>query len=190
MGHSMVFRRHPLARCMSVALIPFLRLLTLYGPRQSIARIPNRDLQSVMPPRNTIRQSFPRADSARQLNESLHIVLSAIDGVTFSSELEHQLCENSSSLTLVQANGNTWSRAARRKQNSGGDSMLPSTAAALLPDPPLSCRIWVLCTEDPPEKDCFDIRFQWLQGSERSLYDSFCSHVSRKIATELEMRLH
>jgi len=126
-----------------------------------------------MPGRNTLRQTFPHTGSAEQLNAVLGEVLGAIEGVTMSSD-HWRLCENGSvAVVAMQAVGNTWSRSARRKQTAAVEA-LSSTV------PPLLCRVGVC-----GEAGCFEVRFQWVRGQDRSLFEGFCSHVSRKVADKL-----
>ncbi|KAK0451816.1 hypothetical protein EV421DRAFT_1703140 [Armillaria borealis] len=121
----------------------------------SISRIPNPALRSLMPPHNNIVQSVP-GDKVVEIRE----VLSAISG------LETELHDG---YVLVRAKEDTWSRSARRKRKRDAVHL------------PLACKM--VCTIKVSKGG---VEYQWVRGagSERGLFDSFCSHVSRKILAE------
>ncbi|KAK0469088.1 S-adenosyl-L-methionine dependent methyltransferase, partial [Desarmillaria tabescens] len=118
----------------------------------SMSRIPNLALRSLMPPHNTIQQSVPEDKVV-----DIHDVLLAISG------LETELCDE---YVLVRAKEDTWSRSARRKRKR---DVVPL---------PLACKM--VCTI---KVFTGGVEFQWVRGAglERGLFDSFCSHVCRKI---------
>ena len=60
----------------------------------------------------------------------------------------------------------TWSRAARRRQGTTMDSPAEQTTV----------RLAVVQVEGK-----WTIEFHWIQGRNRQLFQSFCSHVSRKV---------
>ncbi|KAG7442852.1 uncharacterized protein BT62DRAFT_360502 [Guyanagaster necrorhizus] len=119
----------------------------------SISRISNPALRCLMPPHNNTLQPVP-GDKAVDICQ----VLQTISG------LETETCDGH---VLVTAKEDTWSRSARRKRKH--DTVHP---------PPLDCKM--MCVIRPFKAG---VEFQWVKGagSERGLFDSFCSHVSRKI---------
>ncbi|KAJ7118659.1 S-adenosyl-L-methionine dependent methyltransferase [Mycena crocata] len=145
------------------------------------ARIPNPQLQTLMPPRNNLRQpfDFPRGD-AEHLTKALHAVLVSIDG----ARVEPTTIANNSDPTIftIYASGNTWSRSARRKKQT-----LEDLVAVQLSAPQLVCRLqWIFPeTSESGETRTF-LECQWIQGKDRSLFEGFSSHVSRKVAAVMQ----
>ncbi|OJA13960.1 hypothetical protein AZE42_03613 [Rhizopogon vesiculosus] len=138
----------------------------------TIARISNPALQNIMPSRNTLHHSFPSARPANTLESVLRNVLAIVDGLLVTSTSATP--ESSSTTMLVRAQGNTWSRAARRKR-------LPAAVSADQEPPVLRCSIECCSKVDTP---C-EIIFTWLEGKDRSVFESFTSHVSRKVISTL-----
>ncbi|KAG1750352.1 S-adenosyl-L-methionine dependent methyltransferase [Suillus paluster] len=146
----------------------------------TFARISNPTLQNMMPPRNTLHRVFPGARSVDILAIALRNVLALIDGVSVASSAAPVASKNSSTI-LVHARGNTWSRAARRRR-------LPETVCAQEPQV-LHCSIechepsssYILKDDIPCE-----IVFTWVEGKDRSVFESFASHVSRKVTSTLQ----
>ncbi|KAG7089297.1 hypothetical protein E1B28_010995 [Marasmius oreades] len=116
---------------------------------------PNAFIQRYLPPHNTIRQP------AKTSNKVVEDALLAIRGVSV---------ESCSSHFLVNASGDTWSRTARRKQRRRMEAEVENS----LPEMILTCSITISGEY---------VEFQWVRGRNRSLFESFCSHVSRKIAS-------
>jgi hypothetical protein len=133
---------------------------------QSLAQISNPNLRGIMPDKNTLRQCqpYPQATSLNQLITTLQSVLTPIDGVSFQDEL-------ASDSLLVQATSNTWSRAARRKAKLNQESQDVQETT-------MKCRI--VCTTD------LMVEFSWIEGKDRRMFESFCSHVIRKADRILE----
>ncbi|KAL0578575.1 hypothetical protein V5O48_003425 [Marasmius crinis-equi] len=123
----------------------------------SVSRIqnPNPLIQRYIPPHNTIRQP------AKITDEAFEGIMSGIPGVTV---------ENRPSYFLVKAAGDTWSRAARRKRR----NQMDVSEETVRPEPAMICTVVVA--------DDF-VEFQWVRGVSRSLFESFCSHVSRKFTS-------
>ncbi|OAX37931.1 S-adenosyl-L-methionine dependent methyltransferase [Rhizopogon vinicolor AM-OR11-026] len=140
----------------------------------TIARISNPALQNIMPSRNTLHHSFPDARSAYILESALRNVLTIVDSLSVTS-MASATPEGSSTTMLVHARGNTWSRAARRKR-------LPAAVSADQEPPVLRCSIECCSKVDTP---C-EIIFTWLEGKDRSVFESFTSHVSRKVISALQ----
>lgn len=112
-----------------------------------------------MPARNTLRQ--PVKLKAQELFGKTTKVLNSIGGVNLDAFSEFEI--------VVKASGNTWSRSARRKKASTMEidqwKMAEDVKA-------LECRI--LCSDS-----CLE--FNWMKGRDRGLFESFVSHVSRKV---------
>ncbi|KAJ8591203.1 S-adenosyl-L-methionine dependent methyltransferase [Rhizopogon salebrosus TDB-379] len=140
----------------------------------TLARVSNPALQSIMPSRNTLHRAFPGALSADALASILRNVLAPIDGLLITST-DPATPAGSSTTMLVHARGNTWSRAARRRG-------LPAAVSADQEPPVLRCSIECLSKVDTP---C-EIVFTWLEGKDRSVFESFTSHVSRKVTSALQ----
>lgn len=121
----------------------------------SISRIPNPALRSLMPPHNNIVQSVP-GDKVVEI----HDILLAISG------LETELYDG---YVLARAKEDTWSRSARRKRKRDVVHL------------PLACKM--VCTIKV-SKGGVEYQWVMGAGSERGLFDSFCNHVSRKILAE------
>jgi hypothetical protein len=127
-----------------------------------------------MPSRNTLHHAFPGALSADALASILRNVLAPIDGLLITST-NPATPASSSTTMLVHARGNTWSRAARRRG-------LPAAVSADHEPLVLRCSIECLSKVDNP---C-EIVFIWLEGKDRSVFESFTSHVSRKVTSALQ----
>lgn len=139
-----------------------------------------------MPPRNTLRQPFSSFRSKVDLESSLSAVLHTIDGV--STERGGEDIQKG---TLVQAAQNTWSRAARRRKLAG-----TTTSAEASQTPALRCQLRCIEieTNERHSGGCNNLmlEFNWVEGKDRGLFESFMSHVSKKLetvakASEVEM---
>jgi hypothetical protein len=121
-----------------------------------------------MPPHNTIRQPLTSVDGTVAF-QRLKQVLSTIEGVKVLQERS-----TPDELTVkIAATGNTWSRAARRQKFK--PSLGETSEGIMVLNPlPLVCQMTLSCTQ---------LEFNWVQGEDRTLFDSFCSHISRKIAS-------
>jgi len=92
---------------------------------------------------------------------------------------------------VVSAMRDTWSRGARRKRKRGeppgnaveSDKAIRSTPADVDPDPALICVIVVLSGGQGTE---MDMEVRWVYGRERTLLESFASHVGKKVKLELK----
>ncbi|ESK91055.1 duf890 domain protein [Moniliophthora roreri MCA 2997] len=123
----------------------------------AIARIQNPSITQYLPPRNTIRQSVPTPTT---LDTVAHIVSSIGGSVSTARRVEYM---------IVEARGDTWSRAARRRQ--GKTEAVDSSQGVKM-----TCTIVVLETEKEKQ-----VVFQWTKGRDRTLFESFSSHVCRKL---------
>lgn len=123
-----------------------------------------------------MRQPFVEFQSQETVESTVRAVLRDIDGVTADStgaSMRKGL--------LVQAMQNTWSRAARRRKNAGATSSVRGEHGI----PALRCRIRCLETEsnsgDGSQRSGMVVEFDWVEGDDRGLFESFTSHVSRKL---------
>ncbi len=136
---------------------------------QRIGRLPHHGLQSVMPPRNTLQQPLPRATSVEEVLPILASVLASISGVSVLKRL------GTPAVVVTSATGNTWSRAARRKKQEAMqvEGIHPVEVA-------LVCRI--RCQKDVAQNGSrVLLTFDWVAGKDRGLFESFASHVERKM---------
>ncbi|KAF9228174.1 hypothetical protein BS17DRAFT_692951 [Gyrodon lividus] len=142
------------------------------------ARIANPALQGIMPSRTTLRQQIVNVQSLEFLYSTLCQVLGEIEGV-------HVNPEPSSSDTgipsiLVQATEVTWSRSARRKK-----ATQPSLQTTSQPPLIMQCRTnCVECTLPGSENQRAGsphLEYQWVDGRNRDIFESFVSHVNRKV---------
>jgi len=120
-----------------------------------------------MPPHNTIRQPFTSADGT-VVFQKLKQVLSTTEGVTVIQE--HSTPDEV--MIRLTATGNTWSRAARRKKLNA-----PSGGA---PEETTSSPMALVCQITLSHKH---LEFNWVRGRDRTLFDSFCNHISRKVVS-------
>ncbi|KAI0759395.1 S-adenosyl-L-methionine dependent methyltransferase [Trametes elegans] len=137
----------------------------------SLARLSGHSMQHLMPARNTLRQPLPSTPSASHTAPLARAVLDSVDGLTVRG------CGTAKSADdvdlVVSATGNTWSRAARRKKRNAIEMEDAPTA------PRMVCRTRV---EDG------QLVFDWLKGTDRGLFESFASHVERKVLAALAAR--
>ncbi|KAJ3503764.1 hypothetical protein NLJ89_g8288 [Agrocybe chaxingu] len=174
----------------------------------SAARIPNLPpnhvLAPFMPPRNTLSQPLSLTKEPRPRFERVCTIVSEvlglIDGVTALERPESEKGEKG--VFFVEAKANKWSRSARRKktrlkdvvdegnstlgskasETSEGASNLSSGSAA----PALTCSLRVRPAEAEVVEGHYLLEFQWMFGRDRGLFESFASHVGRKVGVQLE----
>ena len=137
---------------------------------QTIGRLPHHTLQNLMPPRNTLRQPLPQSHSEQRLGEVLLQILASVPGVLVR---EHGHTRPDAVDVLACASGNTWSRAARRKKR---DAMGDEAEEAAQRVVQLVCRI--RCER---RGDSMELVSDWVSGRDRGLFESFTSHVQRKV---------
>lgn len=101
--------------------------------------------------------------------QKLRQVLSTTEGLTVIQE-DSTIDEVTIKIT---ATGNTWSRAARRKKLKEPWNETPHETA--LPPAALTCQITLSHGQ---------LGFSWVRGRDRTLFESFCSHISRKVASD------
>ncbi|KAF8958194.1 hypothetical protein BDZ97DRAFT_67956 [Flammula alnicola] len=201
----------------------------------SIARIPfitpTHIQYPVLPPRNTLVQTFPDC-TFKTVRDALSEILQSIEGVSatevnhphepsdsaivFSHSARDPTNSGSADLFFIEAQENTWSRSARRKRQhrpqpqediiaaSRDPSLsLPSTPAPSdfpsSPNPALTCsaRIAIMSNQIDIAPDAGTaattgicaVEFQWIFGKDRALFESFVSHVNKKVGIALQSRL-
>ncbi|KAF8438425.1 S-adenosyl-L-methionine dependent methyltransferase [Boletus edulis BED1] len=143
----------------------------------SLARIANPTLQSIMPHRTSLHQHVANVRSLDVLYNTLIQVLRAIEGIHVTPEPS-----DSTNITsvLVVATEITWSRSARRKKVAPQVSHMTSMGSIIM-----WCRI--TCANGPHpigEKQQAPgphLVYQWIDGSERGVLESFASHINRKV---------
>ncbi|KAJ6557965.1 S-adenosyl-L-methionine dependent methyltransferase [Mycena capillaripes] len=134
----------------------------------AVARIANPQLQSLMPPRNTLRQAIRfLAQDTERLTEILSTVLAAVDGA-------HVM--NADDRFTIYATKNTWSRTARRKNKHAPQDSPEADASA----PNLICCVHWIFQEMAQGETVLEC--QWIQGKDRQLFEGFASHMSRKVS--------
>lgn len=85
----------------------------------------------------------------------------------------------------MEAEGNTWSRSARRTRRRIDSSANPQTSSTR--QPALTCSVRVI--ERPISEatgPSLALEFQWLYGTDRTLFESFASHVWRKVGDDVQ----
>ena len=159
-----------------------------------------------MPLPNTLLQPLAgNTKSSEALKSVLASVLGGLDGVTFSFEEEGSI--------EVIAMANTWSRAARRKKLHSSSSTISGTADTEILSTPASlpqmqCAIRILFRSSRPQSQsnsgfitsvsvnnnmesndagtsAQELECTWTIGRDRALFESFWSHVCRKVASLL-----
>ena len=149
-----------------------------YPRAKSIGRLSHHALQSITSPRNTLVQSLPQATSVAQVVPILTNVLASINGLVV-----RQRSAGSGAIdVIVAAEGNTWSRAARRKMREAMPVEMDSRPQA---EVQLVCRVQVTSNASGGDGVGVELVFDWVSGKERGLFESFVSHVERKIAGSL-----
>lgn len=154
-----------------------------FGTRRlpdACARISSPALQGIMPLRTTLYQSLSDISSSSLLSGILSQVLAGVDGVSV-------ILDSSSSddhVYLVQASANTWSRSARRRKVAAP----LRTDAHTQPTVVMQCRIQCQRGPSPTVTDNHKLHgvyleYQWIEGKERGTFESFVSHVNRKVAS-------
>lgn len=158
-----------------------------------MARIPSvmtgHPLYQLMPSRNTLTQSFPNC-SFHMLSDILDRNLRLLDGVSTNTKPGSVSNGVSSSSTLrtlfVEAEGNTWSRSARRSRRRIDSSTTISLQSSTR-QPTLTCSVRVIETSNQAvEGQSLVLEIQWLYGTDRTLFESFVSHLWRKVGDDLQ----
>ncbi|KLO08027.1 hypothetical protein SCHPADRAFT_624344 [Schizopora paradoxa] len=153
----------------------------------SLARPTSDSLRQFLPLPNELQQPYQPTLDHISIRSALEGVLKNIDGVTFT-ELDSKDSPTSSPLweLLVKASRNSWSRSERRKKNAGNAATESKTIAGI---PALSCTIREVSPLGPSStidgKSKLVLQCSWVRGRDRGLFESFWSHVSRKVGVAL-----
>jgi len=141
----------------------------------TIARITSPTIHPYLPLPNNLRQSYPSARDSAQLLGLLEQACLALEGVSCKSATSQGGLE----VVEIFAKRNTWSRATRRRQNAPG---------AVDPSVPIDSNVSMVCVVHCARMEAgeFYLEASWVKGKERSLFETFWSHASRKISTVLE----
>ncbi|EIW74733.1 hypothetical protein CONPUDRAFT_169696 [Coniophora puteana RWD-64-598 SS2] len=151
----------------------------------SITRIRNPSLQKHMPPHNCLYQPFSSEHTVTQLQDAVQRVLDAIEGVSWSCNMhksedsgEESPAPETSSRMIVKAAQNTWSRSARRKKKAEMEEQSDALASGLrqVVEPILRCSM--KCMDNVEE---LELEYTWTEGEDRGVFESFASHVNRKV---------
>ncbi len=148
-----------------------------------IARLPHPGIQNLMPLRNTLTQPLPRTDHAPQPVLLVSAIIRSTDGV-----ISNHLAQDLSILDMiVSAYENTWSRAARRKRKEV--TQINPTA---LGETCMTCRIRHERGEGGASESSLTdyLVLDWVKGRDRALFESFASHVERKVVDGLKNSIH
>ena len=122
-----------------------------------------------MPPRNTLQQPLPRETNLAEVAPRLSSVLASIPGVSVTARPAPGVD------VVVSSTGNTWSRAARRKKQ---EAMQVEDGAPV--EIQLVCRI--RCQREAARGESGTVVvIDWVKGTDRALFESFASHVQRKM---------
>jgi hypothetical protein len=155
--------------------------------QKSIARIPSitagHPLYQIMPSRNTLTQSFPQC-SLPMLSDILDRHLRLLEGVSTNTNPGLISNASASSIWFVEAEGNTWSRSARRARRRIDSSANPQTSSTR--QPALTCSVRVIERSSEATGPSLALEFQWLYGTDRTLFESFVSHVWRKVGDDVQ----
>ncbi|RPD52939.1 S-adenosyl-L-methionine dependent methyltransferase [Lentinus tigrinus ALCF2SS1-7] len=141
-----------------------------------IGRLSHHALQSILPPRNTLVQPLQQAASPAQVVPILTSVLASVDGLT----VRQKSPESGAADVIATAYGNTWSRAARRKKRDAMPVEMDSRAQS---EVQLVCRTRL--GSNLGEESAVTLVFDWVAGKDRGLFESFASHVERKVVGAL-----
>ncbi|KNZ82212.1 Putative methyltransferase C27D7.08c [Termitomyces sp. J132] len=139
-----------------------LHISILLIPVQNIARIanPNPTLQRLLPPRNTLK--FDIVMGENDALGCLEKVLRSVEDATFTPD-DGANPEGSLSSYVVSVTCDTWSRGARRKRKRQQEKAANGNVV---------------------NRNRIQMDVQWLYGKERSLFESFASHVARKLNSD------
>lgn len=135
-----------------------------------------------MPPHNTVQQPVP-IGRQQELAAVLKQILDSIEDVNVdcvSTPPGHSSV--AFGCYTIEATEDTWTRAARRRRQKERETRSQNDATTPVA---LICGIQlhyeVAEAKSGPGEPY--VQFQWIQGRDRALFESFCSHVSRKITS-------
>lgn len=146
-----------------------------------------------MPPRNSLRQPIPNIQPGQDVSETLIDVLNSIEGLKILEKNPPQQRSSSDAQIVhfvVEAAKNTWSRSARRKKVNTEEKSHVDIAAT--EDPGLTCRLRISGEVESAQSSrrsstagCM-LQIDWIRGKDRGLYESFVSHVGRKLQVSMK----
>ena len=148
-----------------------------------IARLPHPGMQNLMPLRNTLKQPLPQTDDASQLGVLVSAIIRSTDGVIASN-----LSQDRATLDMVvSAYENTWSRAARRKRKEAMRIELTASSEIRM-----TCRIRHQREKAGGQESTITdyLVLNWVKGRDRGLFESFASHVERKVVEGIKTSIH
>ncbi|KAF9505776.1 hypothetical protein BS47DRAFT_1334215 [Hydnum rufescens UP504] len=160
-------------------------------------------LNSASPLPTTLHQHYPTPATVESLFSSLYAVLNDIDGVSYITKDPSNPddinnggnvpSDPGSERVLVSVGQNTWSRAARRRKQLSApttslQSSVPSDLHVAEHASFWKCEISV--EHSPPRHGAhgpteFVLSVQWRVGASRGDFESFWSHVTRKVGAKL-----
>ena len=123
------------------------------------------------------------------LSDVLEKNLRILEGVSATNRnigsVDNNVVSSPASRTLlVEAERNTWSRSARRnRRRNDFSTTLEDTPASLSRQPVLTCSVQVIDMGTVGQD--LALEFQWLYGTDRTLFESFVSHIWRKVGVDL-----
>ena len=122
------------------------------------------------------------------LSDILDRNLRLLDGVSSNANpgsVRNGVSSSALRTLFVEAEGNTWSRSARRSRRRMDSSAISPTSSTR--QPTLTCTVRVIETLDhEAEEQSFVLEIQWLYGTDRPLFESFVSHLWRKVSDDLQ----
>jgi hypothetical protein len=142
---------------------------------QTLVRIASPTIHPYLPLPNNLRQPYPSARDSTQLLDLFTQACSGLESVSCKAAISQGGLE----VVEISAKRNTWSRSARRQQKAMG-AVDPSVTI----DNNVAMVCFVYCART--EAGEFYLEASWAKGKDRSLFETFWSHTSRKIFTGLE----
>jgi hypothetical protein len=122
------------------------------------------------------------------LSDILDRNLGLLDGVSTNANpgsVRNVVSSSTLRTLFVKAEGNTWSRSARRSRRRMDSSAISPTSSTR--QPTLTCSVQVIETSNQAaEGQSFVLEIQWLYGTDRTLFESFVSHLWRKVSDDLQ----
>lgn len=135
----------------------------------AVSRLPhlhqNHPLYRLQPQRNTLTKSLLPSISPQRMVDRLIEILHSIREIKIEEK-------HASSTFLIRSAEDTWSRKARRQ-------LATSPPFRDQSPPSLVCSVGVRCSS---EKSELSLEFQWIVGRDRKMFESFVSHIGRKVA--------
>jgi hypothetical protein len=171
MGCRLVVRRRSTTRCTFGCCPPS----PISPGIQTLVRTTSPTIHPYLPLPNNLRQPYPSARDSAQLLGLLAQACMALEGVSCRTATSQGALE----VVEISANRNTWSRAARRRQQAAG---------TVGPSSPIDDNIAMVCFVHCARTEAgeFYLEASWAKGKDRSLFETFWSHTSRKVGSGFE----